>query len=754
MKYYLPYTVLLLLISMLWAPPKLPYLGYVYPAGGQHGQEITVTVGGQHLKNVKAAMFDKQGLTAQVLYYKRVLSARQVRQYERRQRNITARLQSKKLQAKQRKRLKKRLKDIVQTLLQQGLKKNKKGRYIVKKDPKKQSNAQLAEQITLKINIDTQALPGKSELRLVDNQGVSNPVYFIVGQLPEKLEQERNQPWPQAKPIGDLPLTINGQILPGDEDCFMFSGRQGQQLVLKLQARQLVPYLADAVPGWFQAVMSVYDMQGQEMAYVDDYKFRPDPITVFKVPKDGKYIVRVRDSIYRGREDFVYRLTVGQLPLVTSVFPISFAQSAAVKLNLQGVNLAQKVLHLKTRNFIDQTPGQVLLWLPRNNIYLADYAIQVQNLPHVTEHESNDKQETANPVAIGRIINGQIQTPQDQDFFSFPGKAGQKIVLEVRARHLGSPLDGNVYLADAQGRVIAANDDWVDHGEGLCTHHADPYLNFALPHTGKYYVRLFDTQARGGPDFSYALRISEPQPDFDIRLTPSVLRLKRGGTTPVRVIVLARDGFAAAIKLHLQGPPGMELSPAQIPANVRQTVITIFCPRNIEAGNYRVSLSGTAPIKGRLVTRQVVPAEHRMQAFLYRHYVSTSDLFVCVKGRSWFKVGLKPPLSGVIKLTHNKAIKVPLVLPPLGKRAQKQLARVHLEVMEPQKGIIIEKAHLVPGQDPPYIELQARKSLKGKGGNLVFKGIWKKVWQNKKGQKRTRRRELFITCAVPFQVAP
>ena len=33
-------------------------------------------------------------------------------------------------------------------------------------------------------------------------------------------------------------------------------------------------------------------------------------------------MLAINDAIYRGREDFVYRVTVGELPFVTSIFPL------------------------------------------------------------------------------------------------------------------------------------------------------------------------------------------------------------------------------------------------------------------------------------------------------------------------------------------------------------------------------------------------------------------------------------------------
>ncbi len=103
---------------------------------------------------------------------------------------------------------------------------------------------------------------------------------------------------------------------------YRFEAHKGQRLVITTRARQLVPYIADAVPGWFQPVMALYDAKGKEIAYDDDYRFNPDPTILVEVPHDGEYVLTITDAIYRGREDFVYRITLGELPFVTSIFPL------------------------------------------------------------------------------------------------------------------------------------------------------------------------------------------------------------------------------------------------------------------------------------------------------------------------------------------------------------------------------------------------------------------------------------------------
>jgi len=148
---------------------------------------------------------------------------------------------------------------------------------------KRQLNRQLAESVLIEVTIEPDAAPGNRELRIGTKTGLTNPMVFQVGQFPEIRELEPNNrkaytempnlpkgtKVPKDKPI-ELPALLNGQIMPGDVDRFRFRAQQGQQLVIETQARSLIPYLADAVPGLFQATLALYDTKGKEVAFADD----------------------------------------------------------------------------------------------------------------------------------------------------------------------------------------------------------------------------------------------------------------------------------------------------------------------------------------------------------------------------------------------------------------------------------------------------------------------------------------------------
>ena len=199
-----------------------------------------------------------------------------------------------------------------------------------------------------------------------------------------------------------LPVTINGRIMPrparqqtaqftpGEADRYRFEGRRGQNLVITVSARELMPYLADAVPGWFQPAIALFDDKGTELAYDDDYRFNPDPVLNFRIPADGAYILEIKDALYRGREDFVYRISVGELPFVTSVFPLGGRAGAVTNVALSGWNLPGNRVAMNAKG---KPSGIYPLPAPRAELPSNRVPFAIDTLPEVTEKEPNDTAE-------------------------------------------------------------------------------------------------------------------------------------------------------------------------------------------------------------------------------------------------------------------------------------------------------------------------------------------------------------------------
>ena len=625
---------------------------------------------------------------------------------------------------------------------------------------KLQPNRQLAEMVSIEVTIDADAKPGNRELRIQTKTGLSDPIVFQVGSFAEKYEVEPNnrvafdpipkmQELPRPKAI-KLPAVLNGQIMPGDVDRFRFYAEKGQKLVIEAHARSLIPYLADAVPGWFQATVALYRASGTEVAFVDDYQFNPDPVMFYEIGMTGEYELEIRDSIYRGREDFVYRIVVGEQPFITEMFPLGGKAGSETIADVDGWNITNKKLKLDTT-----IGGNAIrhVAIEEKNCVSNSMAYDVGTYNESTEFGSNDNISQAQRIILPMVINGRIEKPGDADVFRFSGKAGDEIVSEVYARRLNSPLDSLVRLIDARGVVIKWNDDYVVkesylHKDvtGLITHHADSYLVAKLPESGTYYVHLSDSQRHGGKSYGYRLRVYKRQGDFALRVTPSSLSMPAGFTMPLRVHVLRVDGFDGQIELALKdAPEGFKITGGMIPAGSNMIDVTLTAPFKPAEPVVALTFEGRAEIGGKTVTRPAMPAENLMQAFLYRHLVPSQEFLVSIAKKGGRFPAVKIVGDDTVRLPAGGSTK--LVLRTMGKKSWMP-KDVKLALHRAPEGISISDVK-TQGKELSFI-LKVEKDALAKGfqGNLILEALREYHPKGKNG-KPLKTKKKYTIGAIP-----
>ena len=597
------------------------YIGYVYPAGGQQGTTFPARIGGQRIDGACGATVSGEGVHVKLTDSVHRLNP-----------------QDYLLITEQLKLIKKDKYALDETTLK--IKENIERQ--VAEYVRQAASVSLATVVMLEITVDADAAPGPREIRIMTPLGISNPLPFYVGRLPEdsltpmkvsnlqilgkeQLALRSKRPEEDVEKLITLPCTVNGQIASGEINRYRFSADKGDRLVISTLARQLVPYIADAVPGWFQPVLSLHDAAGNEIAYNDGYRFKPDPVILCEIPENGEYILSVTDAIYRGREDFVYRITIGKTPFITSLFPPGARAGEEVPVDMSGWNLDNAKLTLPGT---DAGEGLYPVGAERGDARSNLIPFALDTLPECVESRSNNGLQTAQDVTLPVIINGRIETPGDRDVFRFTAKKGDTLVAEVNARRLDSPLDSLLTLTDSAGKVIAINDDHGDPASGLNTHHADSYIMTKLPADGTYYIHLTDTAHQGGPDSTYRLRLSPPQPDFALRTEPSHFDI-RGNNASVTIYAIRKDGFNGPITLRLKEPmTGFEAKPVTLPAGVEKIKFNIRYTGKDLKGSIPAVITGTAGIGGQQKVRQAVPAEDWMQAFLWRHLVPAQELVI------------------------------------------------------------------------------------------------------------------------------
>jgi len=748
------------------AQETTPRLGYAYPAGGRQGTTFQVTLGGRFLDKIKRVEFSGSGVEAKVLEKIEPMKSEEagelrkklteLRRLPRDERDAKVRMETARLERK----LARYLSETTRRRLQPAI----------------------SESVALEITIAADAEPGRREMRVESARGLSNPIRFFVGRLPEFREdtpglvpeaQDYASPFrfpPKVTTDITLPAVANGQIIPrepdfvdwrekrctpGDADRYRFEAKKGQRLVAAVGARELVPYLADAVPGWFQATLTLYDARGNELAYHDDYHFHPDPVLFFEVPEDGQYTVEIKDAIYRGRPDFVYRITIGEIPFITNAFPLGGPAEGQTAVELTGWNLPANTLTMNTRG---KASGIHPLSVREGGNASNTVPFAVDTLPECLEKESNDSPSAAQPVTLPVIVNGRIDRPGDWDLFHFEGRAGEQVVAEVTARRLASPLDSVLELTDAAGKRLAFSDDHEDKADALGTHHADSLIHITLPADGTYFLRLGDAQHEGGSQYAYRLRISPPRPDFALRVVPSAINAVSWRLKPITIFALRKDGFDGEIALSFKGDPaGVLMDGGLIPAGQDRVRVTLALGRWLMARPHNLRLQGRATIDGREVTRTAAAADDMMQAFAYRHLVTANDLTLVLPGAG---DPPKPPADPrSFRSMWTLLVEQPIRI-PVGGDAEVQArapwdasrGEIQIELSDPPEGILIDKASCTDRTVTMVLRGDLEKVKPGLKGNLIANGYQKRTETNKEGKTREYRTFLGPLPAIPFEV--
>jgi len=241
-------AALVVLAPAAWAQQQAPRIGYVFPAGGRQGTTFQVTLGGQFLEGASEAYFSGTGVRAKVIEHFKPLTVAQASLL----RDKMKELQEKKAAANRggpgaatrpawTAADEEMLVDIRKKL----------ATFI----PRNQVNPAIVETVTLEVTIGPEAELAPRDLRLKTPMGLTNPLVFCVGKLPEvsrKLAQVFREPRnglgpkpppPEPDMALTLPTVANGQIMPGVIDRYRFQARQGQHLVAAVSARGLMPYL-------------------------------------------------------------------------------------------------------------------------------------------------------------------------------------------------------------------------------------------------------------------------------------------------------------------------------------------------------------------------------------------------------------------------------------------------------------------------------------------------------------------------------
>jgi hypothetical protein len=452
--------------------------------------------------------------------------------------------------------------------------------------PESQQQEDYPKDMAGKVKIAADAAPGVRHARVWTSQGASPALRFMVGELPEIIEREIDG---EAIPVEvKLPVTINGRIFPRqDIDIWSFEAKRGQTVWCEVYAARVGSPL--------DSLLQVVDPHGKVIAENDD-TYGADSFLRFTASEDGKHQVRIRDVNFRGGQAFVYRLTISSEPRVDRIYPLGGKRGSTTHFELTGSGLAQTALEIPI-------PADAAGDFAHRGQWANSILLDTDDLPEIVAAEVKPDPAKAPLVQVPAVLNGRIGKACDCDPWAFAMKKGETLEFDLRARRLGSPLNGVLVVSDATGKELAR----ADNTGGP---QPDPRLRFTAPAEGTFRICVSERfRGRGGPEFAYRLRVAPPEsPGFRLQLVNDSLAVERGKTARLRITVERLGGLAGAIQLTADGlPEGVTLTNPTINANQQGNIDLVF--KATETAPIRathVTLTGTAKAGDRNITAKAV----------------------------------------------------------------------------------------------------------------------------------------------------
>ncbi len=492
-------------------------------------------------------------------------------------------------------------------------------------------------------HVAADAVPGRRLVRVRGGPGgLTSARPFFVGRLPEVTENEPNDSDQSAQSV-ELPMVINGRIHPNvDVDCFAFDAQAGQSIVAAVLAHGM-DVKEGSIGGFLDLNLEIQDAQGSVVAASDD-ALGLDPVVHWNVAASCRYALWFRSLGYKGSPSSVYRLTLGEVPYPTSLFPAGGQRGTHVDVEFFGPNIPAG-----TRQSVEvphDAPGPVHELLFDHP--LTDgrgLAFALGDPAELAETEPNDTASSATAIDVLRdvsaieagqadgtpagvqgelhcTVNGRFESATDEDWYRFSLSQGQGLVLHTMAqRYLFSPADTVLEVYDGAGNRLAENDDgapWANE----CTHDfasTDSWLAFRAPQMGEYLLRVRDLSGAAGLRSVYRLTAQPLHADFVLHQWPDAVPVWGPGTTAAFVVQLMHwGGLEADVELRIEGlPEGWVGSTGTIPANsLRQApppygikaLLTITAPPDAPLGAMAAfRVVGRAEQHGRIIEHAASP---------------------------------------------------------------------------------------------------------------------------------------------------
>ncbi|MCA9119793.1 MAG: hypothetical protein H6822_34775 [Planctomycetaceae bacterium] len=410
------------------------------------------------------------------------------------------------------------------------------------------------DDIKARFAVANDATPGRRMVRVKGGiTGLTNFRWFFVGPGSEIVEQQKNDSLETAEVVV-TPLVINGRVDPTlDQDCFRFEARAGQHIVAAIACHWLdsMGYDRDTA-GFADTSLELLDDNGRVVAEAGD-SLGFDPVIHHEVEKDGWLTARVSGVGYKGFPQMVYRLTLGEVPYATAVFPVAGMRGETIDIAFSGPNVPPNSSKSVAIDVDDAFPVQYVT-------FDGWHELPLLRRDHRQDNITDSTNDAGKSISVPFETTGVFTSGNQKHRYPIRMMKGDTISIDITAQqHLRSPIDTLIEVVDDAGTVVAQNDDGEIY-QGECSHDFAPFdsqLNFTAKATGNFVVQVTEQSGSSGPRAVYHIVIRSAEPDFRLFQWPDAVPVWGPGTTSAFVVETHRfNGLDDDIQLSVEGLPG------------------------------------------------------------------------------------------------------------------------------------------------------------------------------------------------------
>lgn len=451
------------------------------------------------------------------------------------------------------------------------------------------------------VAVPAEVPPGIVDVRFAGRFGVSNPRALAIGDRPESVGPSTNTT-PETAALMPLGSVVDGRIAANTASWFRFTAKAGQRVIVRVEARVLDSRL--------EPVLAAFGAGQSELARARR------GLLDFIAPVDGVYLLRLQDQTFRGGDDFAYRLTLSAGPHLDFALPNVLRAGRTNRVTLHGRNLpggtASPFTGVDGRGLdqlgvdivapdLGDVPADLLrrpaaAVLAGESIAWSLAAPEGRSNPLLFTLTTNAVTPSA-ADGLAKItppgeFSGLFPKRGGRSGVTFEAKKGEVLWLEIWGERLGPVCDPFALLQRVtkgpKGEEQAVDlqefgdTDVNVGGRDFNTTTRDPVGRIEIKEDGLHRVLVRDLFNTGtdSPRHPYRLSLRRETPDFRLVALPqpppktkdddrqvhaASASLRRGETSPLRVLVFRRDGFNGEIEITATDlPVGVTSMPGRI----------------------------------------------------------------------------------------------------------------------------------------------------------------------------------------------